>query len=41
VLTQLLPDGAHAGIFAPPPDAGDVVAVILNGMRPRGDGEPR
>ena len=41
VLTQLLPDGAHAGIFAAPPDAGDVVTVILDGMRPRGDGEPR
>ena len=35
VLTLLLPDGAHAGIFAAPPDAGDVVAVILDGMRPR------
>jgi hypothetical protein len=41
VLAQLLPDGAHAGIFAAPPDAGDVVTVILDGMRPRGDGEPR
>jgi AcrR family transcriptional regulator len=41
VLTQLLPDGAHAGIFAAPPDAGDVVTVVLDGMRPRGDGEPR
>jgi hypothetical protein len=41
VLTLLLPDGAHAGIFAAPPDAGDVVEVILDGMRPRGDGEPR
>ena len=41
VLTLLLPDGAHAGIFAAPPDAGDVVAVILDGMRPRRDGETR
>jgi hypothetical protein len=41
VLTQLLPDGTHAGIFAAPPDADDVVTVILDGMRPRGDGEPR
>ena len=33
VLTLLLPDGAGAGIFAAPPDAGDVVAVIMDGIR--------
>ena len=32
---------AMGSSFAPPPDAGDVVTVILDGMRPRGDGEPR
>jgi hypothetical protein len=41
VLTLLLPDGAHAGLFAAPPDAGDVVAVILDGMRPVRDGKTR
>ena len=38
---QNLPDGAHAGIFPGAPDAEDVIAVILDGMRPRPDGEPR
>ena len=41
VLTLLLPDGAHAGIFAAPPDAADVVAVIMDGIRARRDGEAR
>jgi AcrR family transcriptional regulator len=41
VLTLLLPAGADAGIFAAPPDAGDVVAVILDGIRARRDGETR
>ena len=41
VLTLLLPDGAHAGLFAAPPDAGNVVAVILDGMRPGRDGKTR
>lgn len=36
VLTLLLPDGAHAGIFAAPPDAAGVVAVVLDGIRARG-----
>jgi len=33
VLTLLLPDGADADIFAPLPDPGDVVAVVLDGIR--------
>jgi AcrR family transcriptional regulator len=33
VLTLLLPDGTDAGIFAAPPDAGDVVTVVLDGIR--------
>jgi AcrR family transcriptional regulator len=41
VLTLLLPDGADAGIFAAPPDAGDVVAVVLDGIRARPDGAAR
>jgi len=38
VLTLLLPNGADTGIFAPPPDPGDVVAVVLDGIRAERDG---
>jgi AcrR family transcriptional regulator len=41
VLTLLLPDGADAGIFAAPPDADEVVAVVLDGIRARRDGAAR
>lgn len=35
VLMLLFPDGAGSGIFAEPPDADDIIAVVLDGIRCR------